>query len=137
MCKSLVKYTASMMALILLLTACAGQKKRKMETPADADEWMTAFVGEHPETLDGVWQMSEQMESAVASAGGIGGLAEQIGTFGTAEKIFPAYEGELAGCKVFYVPCVFSDMSVDLGLIVQDGAIAEILIGAYTGDKKE
>ena len=93
---SLKKPVSLMIALILLLTACAGaaevQERRKMETSADADEWMIVFLGDHPETLDGVWQMTAQMESAAVSVGGMSGLAKQIAALGTVEKIFPAYE---------------------------------------------
>lgn len=138
---SLVKYGSLMMALILLLTACAGaaeeKEKRKMETSADADEWIAEFLGDHPENLDGVWLMTAQMEQAAALSGGIAGLAKQMAALGTAEKIGTAYEGELKGYKVFYVPCVFSVMPVDLLLIVQDGAIAGLQTGAYSGDREE
>lgn len=138
---SLVKYGSLMMALILLLTACAGaaeeKEKQKMETSADADEWIAEFLGDHPENLDGVWLMTAQMEQAAALSGGIAGLAKQMAALGTAEKIGTAYEGELKGYKVFYVPCVFSVMPVDLLLIVQDGAIAGLQTGAYSGDREE
>ena len=140
---SLMKYVSLIMTLILTLTACAGavaeQEKRKMETSADADEWIAAFLGEHPEELDGVWLMTAQMEQAAALSGGIAGLAGQLAALGTAEKIHPAYEGELQGFKAFHVPCVFSSMPLDLLLIVQDGAIAGLQTGAYTGgaDEKE
>lgn len=138
---SLKKHVSLMMALILLLTACAGaaevQEKRKMETTVDADEWMAAFLGEHPESLEDLWLMTAQMEQAAALSGGIGGLAKQMAALGTLEKILPAYEGELQGYTVFYVPCVFSAISVDLLLIVQDGAIAGLQTGAYTGGMEE
>ena len=136
-----MKYASLMAALILILAACTGafaeQEKQKLETPADADEWIAAFLGEHPEELDGMWMMTSQMESAAASVGGMSGLAKQMAALGTAEKIGSAYEGELQGYKVFYVPCVFSVMPVDLLLVVQDGAIAGLQTGAYTGDREE
>ena len=138
---NLMKYVSLMMALILLLTACAGaaeeQEKRKMENAADADEWISVFLGDHPEELDGIWQMTVQMEQAAALNGGVAGLARQMATLGTAEKILPAYEGELQGYKIFHVPCVFSAMSVDLLLVVQDGAIAGLQTDAYSGDREE
>ncbi len=137
----LMKYTSLMMTLFLLLSACAGaaaeQQKRKMETPAAADEWIAVFLGDHPEELDGVWQMTAQMEQATALSGGVGGLAKQMAVLGTVEKILPAYEGELQGYKVFHVPCIFSSMSVDLLLIVQDGAIAGLQTDAYSGGQEE
>ena len=138
---SLMKYASLLMAMILMLAVCAGAvaepEKRKMETPADADEWMAAFLGDHPEELDGVWLMTAQMETAAAFSGGIGGLAKQIAALGTAEKILPAYEGELQGYKAFHIPCIFSAMQADLLLLVQDGAIAGLQTGAYTGDMEK
>ena len=64
-----------LLALILALTACgtaaAEQDARRMETAADADEFIAAFLGEHPEEMEGVWAFSAQMEAAVAQMGGI------------------------------------------------------------------
>ena len=138
---SLMKCASLVMAMILVLTVCAGagaeQEKRKMETPADADEWIAVFLGDHPEDLEGQWAMSAQMEAVAARTGGIAGLAKQLSTLGTVEKIHPAYEGEAQKYKAFYIPCVFSAMSVDLILVVQDGAIAGLQTGAYTGGMEE
>ena len=138
---SLMKHTSLVMALILMLMACTGagaeKEKRRMETLADADEWIASFLGDHPEKLDGVWLMTAQMEQAAALSHGIAGLAKQMAALGTVEKILPAYEGELQGYKVFYVPCVFSAISVDLLLIVQDGAIAGIQTGLFSGNLEE
>ena len=137
----LMKYASLMMALILALAVCAGaaaeQEKRKMENTADADEWIAVFLGDHPKDLDGVWLMTAQMEQAAALSGGIAGLARQIAALGTVMKIGHAYEGELRGYKIFYVPCVFSVMPVDLLLVVQDGAIAGLQTGAYNGHREE
>ena len=138
---SLMKCASLVMAMILVLTVCAGagaeQEKRKMETPADADEWIAVFLGDHPEDLEGQWAMSAQMEAVAARTGGIAGLAKQLSALGTVEKIHPAYEGEAQKYKAFYIPCVFSAMSVDLILVVQDGAIAGLQTGAYTGGMEE
>ena len=129
-----------MIALIMILTffgsTVAEQAKRKMESPADADEWTAVFLGEHPEELEGNWAMSAQMEAAVTQMGGIAVLAKQIAP-GTVVEIGSAYEGELQAFRAFYIPCVFSAMSVDLILIIQDGAIAGLQIGAYSGRKDE
>ena len=38
---------------------------------------------------------------------------------------------------MFYIPCVFSAMQVDLILVVQDGVIAGLQTGTYSGDKVE
>ena len=135
--KCLSLLLALMMALCAVCTAAAEQEKRKMENPADADEWIAVFLGEHPEELEGLWAMSPQMEAAAAQLGGIAGLAKQMAALGTVEEIHPAYEGEIQKYRAFYIPCVFSAMSVDLVLIVQDGMIAGLQTGAYSGKPEE
>ena len=129
------------LAAIVLITACgmpaAEQEVRRVETAADADEWIAAFLGEHPEELDGVWALSAEMKAAADQLGGIGGLAKQLAGLGKAEEIGSAYEGELKGYRAFYIPCVFAAMSVDLILVVRDGEIAGLSTGAYSGGKKE
>ena len=68
---------------------------------------------------------------------GIAGMAKQLSALGTLESVMPAYEGEMSGLKVFYIPCVFSAMQVDLILAVQDGVIAGLQTGTYSGGKVE
>ena len=135
------KMSALILAAVMILAACgcvsAEQNVRRMETAADADEWMAAFLGEHPEELDGVWLLTKEMDAAAVQLGGIGGLAKQLSVLGTVAEIGAAYEGEISGYKAFYVPCVFSGASVDLILVVQDGAIAGLSTGAYTGGREE
>ena len=135
------KTLAVLTAAVILLAACgiaaAEQEPRRMETAADADEWIALFLGEHPEELDGAWAMTAQMEAAAAQMGGIAGFAKSLAALGTPEEISPAYEGEVKGYQAFYIPCVFSAMSVDLVLIVQDGAIAGLQTGAYSGGRAE
>ena len=50
------KMIAGLLALVMILCACgtagAEQETRKMETAADADEFIAAFLGEHPEDLE-------------------------------------------------------------------------------------
>ena len=135
--KCLSLLLALMMALCAVCTAAAEQEKRKMETPADADEWIAVFLGEHPEELEGLWAMSPQMEAAAAQLGGIAGLAKQMAALGTVEEIHPAYEGEIQKYRAFYIPCEFSAMAVDLVLVVQDGMIAGLQTGAYSGKAEE
>ena len=108
-----------------------------METAADADEWIAVFLGEHPEELEGRWAMSAQMEAVATQLGGIAGLAKQMAALGAVVEIHPAYEGEIQGYKVFYIPCVFSAGSKDLILVVGDGAIAGLQIGNFSGDREE
>ncbi len=129
-----------LLSLALLLSCCgasAEQAPRKLESPADADEFVAAFFGEHPEEMDGAWALSAQMEAALVAYGGISGLAAQFAPLGVPLKVDPAYEGEIQGFRAFFVPCVFSATSADLVLVVQDGAIAGLSTGAYSDGKEE
>ncbi len=135
------KFFSAILAIILALTLCgmttAEQEVRKMETAADADEFIAIFLGEHPEELEGAWAFSAMMEAALKQMGGIAGLAKQLSALGTAESVMPAYEGEMGGLKVFYIPCAFSAMQADLILAVQDGVIAGLQTGPYSGGNEE
>ena len=134
------KALAVVFTVIMLITACgiagADQEPRRMESPADADEFIAALLGDHPEEMEGGWAFSPQMKAALAMCGGIGGLAKQLAPLGKPERIEPAYEGTIQGYKAFYVPCVFSAMSSDLILAVQGGEIAGLSPGAYSGGKE-
>lgn len=135
------KWISAMLAIMMLLAACgtavAGQEARKMETAADADDFIRAFLGEHPEEMEGIWAFSAQMEAALTQLGGLAGMAKQLSALGAPETVLPAYEGELRGLKAFYIPCVFSAMKADLILVVQDGVIASLQTGNYSGEKEE
>ena len=136
-----MKKIISVILAIMVLSVCgittAEQEGRKMETVADADEFIAAFLGEHPEELEGIWAFSAQMEAALKQMGGIAGMAKQLSALGTPESVMPAYEGEMSGLKVFYIPCAFSAMKVDLILAVQNGTIAGLQTGTYSGGKEE
>jgi len=135
------KFFAVMLAVVMMLSACgmvtAEQEPRKMETAADADEFISVFLGEHPEELEGVWVFSPQMQAALTQLGGIAGMAKQLAALGAVKTVKPAYEDQLMGMKTMHVPCVFSAMSADLILVIQDGAIAGLSTGAYTGGHEE
>ena len=135
------KIIPAVLAVIMMLTvfgiSAAEPEPKKMETAADADAFVMAFLGEHPEDLEGKWLLSAQMAAAITRMGGIAGLAKQLSALGTPETVLPAYEGEMRGLKAFYIPCVFSAMQADLILIVQDGAIAGLQTGTYSGGKDE
>ena len=126
---------------VVMLAACgiaSGETEaRKLETAADADEFVAAFLGEHPEEMEGVWAFTAQMEAAVKQLGGIAGMAKQLAALGTPETVLPAYESEIRGMKAFCVPCGFSAMQADIILIVQDGVIAGLSTGPYSGDKEK
>ena len=136
-----MKKTLAMILALIMLTcgmAAAESETRRMETATDAEEWIAVFLGEHPEELDGAWAMSPQMDAAIVKMGGMAGLANQIAAqLGTAAEISPAYEGSVKGMKTYSVPCAFSKTPADLILIVQDGAIAGLQVGKYSGSVKE
>ena len=132
--------SAALVVLFMMIVcgiAGAENETRKMETAADADEFIAAFLGEHPDEMEGVWAFSPQMEAALIQMGGIAGLAGQLSVLGTPETVLPAYEGEMGGLKTFNIPCAFSATQADLILAVQDGMIAGLQIGAYSGGREE
>ena len=134
------KFMSVLLALMMLAacgTAAAEQEARKIETAADAEEWLRIFMGEHPEELDGAWALSDKMKATVEQMGGFGGFAKQITALGTPGEIGHAVEGEMAGYKTFSIPCAFSLMPVDLVLVVQDGAIAGLQTATYSGGREE
>ena len=135
--KTLAVLTAVIMILAACGTAAAEQGARRIESAADADEWIAGFLGEHPEEMDGVWAMTPQMEAAAAQMGGMGGFAKSLAGLGAVVEISPAYEGKLQGYTTYNIPCVFTAMPLDLILVVQDGMIAGLQTGAYSGGEKE
>ena len=137
-----IRKTLAAVLAVIMLASCgfaAGENgPRRMETAADADEWIAVFLGEHPEELDGAWLMSAEMDAALVRMGGIGGMAKSLASLGTIEKIGSAFESEVQGYQTFNIPCVFSAMSLNLILVVQDGAIAGLSTGTYNeGPEKE
>ena len=118
-------------------TAAAEQEARKMEIAADADEFIAAFLGEHPEEMEGEWAFTALMEASLPQIGGIAGLAKQLAVLGAAAEIGSAYEDEIQGYKAFHVPVAFAAQPADVILAVQDGKIAGLSIGAYSGGKEE
>ena len=99
---------AAVLAACLCVSAGAEQTLRKMETAADADEFVAAFLGDHPEDMDGVWAFTPKMEAAVTQLGGLAGMAKQLAMLGVPKTIYPAWEGETQGLKAFHVSCAFS-----------------------------
>lgn len=127
-------------AAILLSIPAAGaalQDVRTIQTAADADEWIGIFLGDDPGSLEGKWAMTSQMEAAVSALGGIEGMAASLSQLGDVVEVGQAYESTIQGMEAFLIPCVFSVMPVDLVLVIQDGAIAGLSTGAYSGDKEK
>ena len=139
--RKLSKMLAALLALVMTLTACgmaaAEQEARKIETTADADEWIQTLFGEHPEELDTAWALVPEVKTALDAAGGMKAVAMQFAALGEVKEIQPAYKNEVQGYQVFNIPCVFSTMSVDIVLVAQDGAVAGIQTSAFTGKQEE
>ena len=138
MTKILVWLLAAMMLTAACGAAATEVAARSIETAADAEEWITVFLGEEPEKLEGAWVLSAEMETAVAMAGGLGGLANQLkAALGTAGEIGAAYEGKVQGYQAFYVPCAFSVMPADLVLIIHEGEIIGLSTATYSGGREK
>ena len=135
------KMLAALLALVMTLTACgmafAEQEARKIETPADADEWIQTLFGEHPEELDSAWALVPEVKTALEAAGGMKAVAMQFAAVGEVKEIQPAYQKEIQGYQFFYIPCIFSTTSVDIVLVTLDGAIAGIQTGVFSGKQEE
>ena len=142
--KLLTDLTIMLMVLILSAGCIAGGAAlaetpgpRKILTAADADEWIRTFLGDHPEAIDGAWEMTAQMKMAALMSGGTKGLARSLASLGTVQSVGTPYEGTIQGYQVFYVPCVFSAAPVDLILVLENGAVAGLQTGPYTGGREE
>ncbi|MBQ7183179.1 MAG: alpha/beta fold hydrolase [Clostridia bacterium] len=137
----MIKTAAAILSAAVILAVCvfamAQEGPRGIITTTDAEFFIGALLGEKPEELEGVFLLTPPMEAAAKQAGGIAGLAGQLKMLGSLREALPAYEGKLQGYKAFYVPCVFTVMPVDLILVTQDGALAGLVTGPYTGDREQ
>ena len=135
----MTKTALAILSAAVILAVCvlgmAQEEPRRIDSAADAEFFIGALFGEKPEELEGVFLLTPPMEAAAKQAGGIAGLAGQLKMLGALREALDAYEGELQGYKAFYVPCAFSLMKVDLILVTQDGALAGLVTGPYTGDR--
>ena len=125
------------MMLIVCGVSAAEPEVRTIETAADADEWAGIFLGEHPEELEGTWAMTEEMEQALSAYGGIKGLSGALAAYGAVKEVGAAYEEEIQGYRAFHIPCVFAVRSLDVILVTQDGEIAGLNFGAFTGQEEK
>ena len=133
------KNLALLLAAVLVLTgasgAFAGEAPRPVETPEDALAWISALLGEDPDAE--AWLLTDQMNATAAAAGGMKGLAASLAALGTLSETGAPYEGTLQGYRVFYVPCVFSVMPIDLIVVTEQGAVAGLTTGPYTGNREQ
>ena len=131
------KRIALIAAVMILLAACGMAEGKTIGSAADAEEFLAVLLGDHPEAAEGVWALTDQMEAAVRQKGGMAGLAKQLAPLGELKGVQPAREATVQGLQAFFVPCRFSLVSVDLILAVQDGALAGLSTGVYSGKSEE
>ncbi|MBR4711042.1 MAG: alpha/beta fold hydrolase [Clostridia bacterium] len=140
--KAIRRSIAVLLASVLVLTGIGSfaedvQEARRMETCADAEFWVSVLLGDAPETLWDSWQMTDQMRMSLALSGGMKALAESIAALGAASHVGPAWEDTIQGYRAFHVPCAFQAMPLDLILVTEDGVIAGLNTGAYSGGTDE
>ena len=132
----IVKCLSLLLAAVIAL-ACAPCRAeaapRAVETPEDAAEWIGILLGGHPEALADGWLWTDEMRTAVTAMGGPKGLALSLAGLGAVQRIETAYEAALSGYRTFHVPCVFAALSIDLIVVTEQGAVAGLTTGAYTG----
>ena len=137
--KTINRLLAGLLAAVLALggLAAAETAERPMASAGDAEEWVRTLLGETPEALDGAWQMTGQMKTALTLSGGTKALAASLAGLGAVRAIGPAYEGTIQGRQAYYVPCVFAAMKLDLIIVTDQNVIAGVVTGAYTDDREQ
>ncbi|MBQ8081933.1 MAG: alpha/beta fold hydrolase [Clostridia bacterium] len=121
--------------LLMVPVPFARCEARSIRSAEDAELWVSAFFSEHPEVLADEWLATEPMAQAVAASGGWQGLAASLAGLGQLQQRSPAYAGKLQGYTAYYIPCMFTEAAMDLILITDQGAVAGLSTGAYTGDR--
>ena len=114
-----------------------GESMRSISTAEEAAEFIELLLGEDPSSLDGLYQLSPDMEKVVSSSGGWAGLVKQISALGKVKSIGEAYADTFKGMDVYRIPCAFSLIPVDMVLVLQDGVIAGLVTDKYTGAKEK
>ena len=135
--KTMRKILAMVLSLMLLVStgfATVETETRRVETAADAEEWIRTLLGDHPEELDETGNLSEAMTEALAQIGGTAGFAQQLYAYGTIVRIDPAQEGTVQGYQLFAVPCLFTEKPMDIVLVAKDGVVEGIQFAKYSGE---
>lgn len=136
----LKRMTAVFMTVLMLMTAltAAAETPNAFADEKEAEAFIQTLFGEHPETLDGQVPLTAQMLQAISMYGGWKGMALSLtSALGTPVRIGPAYAGVLQGYQTWYVPCEMTALSVDLLLVTEQGTLAGISTGPYTGLPEE
>ena len=142
--KTTINRRLMIMVSLLLCTICMfrgtgarAESKKPLSSPEEAAEFIELLFGDKPDSLNGMYDLTPDMEKAISSSGGWGGLVKQLASLGEAEKIGPAYADKLKGRDVLRVPCSFSVYPIDLVFVLEDGAIAGLITDKYTGGAEE
>ena len=127
-----------LLALTLLTPVFAqAEGPRTIESAEDAAEWISILFGDAPETLDSGWAVTEQVQASVAQLGGMKGMARVFASLGSLVKIGSPNEISIEGYQIYQFPCVFTLSSVDLMLVLEDGAVAGLNTAPYSGQPEE
>ena len=101
-------------AAVLMLAVCLcmwfpktahAMNRQSLSTPEQAEAFITLLLGENAASLDGVYDLTPDMEKAVSSSGGWAGLAKSLTVLGKPECIGPARADTWRGMNVLRVPC--------------------------------
>ena len=130
---------------ILLLAACLSvllpigvhaMSRQSLSTPEQAEAFVSLLLGEDSASLDGIYDLTPEMEKAVTASGGWAGLAKSLAVLGKPDRIGSAYEDTWRGMNVLRVPCTFSAAPADLVFVLENGAIAGLVTDVYTGESE-
>ncbi|MBO2517903.1 MAG: hypothetical protein CW338_11660 [Clostridiales bacterium] len=137
------KRLLTLLFTVLLLTVFAAaapagaEEKQRVTSPEEASAFVRALFGEDPASLDGAFVLTPVLEQTLAVYGGWQGIALQLTALGPLVRTDAAYEGTLQGYRIFYVPCVFTAMPLDIWIVMDGDAVAQVLTGDYTGGPAE
>ncbi len=132
--------------VMLLFAACLclllpkdgyAMSRQSLTSPEQAEAFIGLLLEDHAASLDGVYELTPDMEKAVTAAGGWAGLAKSLAALGTLENIGTGYADTWRGLRVLRVPCIFSVSRVDLVFVLENGAIAGLVTDVYTGSAQE
>ena len=142
MCKKIDPHGAVFLSMTLLLTLCLcmllprdvqAMSRQFLSTPEQAEAFVGMLLGENADSLEGMYELTPDMEQAVTASGGWSGLAKSRSALGDPVSIGPAYADVWKGRDVLRVPCIFSMAKADLVFVLEKGAIGGLVTDYYTG----
>ena len=114
-------------------TGDAKDAKKILSSVEDARYFVEMLLGDDASSLDGAYQMTKMMDTAMLLSGGFGGLARQLGSLGELQEICPGYETVVQGRKAFRVPCRFSVQSIDFLFVMDGDSVSGLTLQEFTG----